>query len=127
MVHILDINAWNRHLFIISINNRANHQRHLFDIQVSADGHHTSSVKEHVLTAKAEEVIILVYFKKPSNTNAPVNITSDQETHRILIETTMNLWPHFIAAFMASVLLIMLICKIPFPPIHASLYICKQR
>ena len=69
-------------------------------------------LKEHVLAAKAEEVIILDYFKKSSNANAPVNITSDQETHRILIETTMNLWPHFIAAFMASVLLIMLICKI---------------
>ena len=32
--------------------------------------------------------------------------------HKILIETTMNLWPHFIASFMALVLLIMLLVKI---------------
>ena len=72
-------------------------------------------LKEHVLTAKAEEVIILDYFKKANTAgeaNAPVNITSNQETHKILIETTMNLWPHFIASFMALVLLIMLLAKI---------------
>ena len=72
-------------------------------------------LKDHVLSSKAEEVIILDYFKK-SNTigeeNVPVNTTSNQEIHKILIETAMNLWPHFIASFMALVLLIMLVVKI---------------